>query len=99
MAATARAHRPRPTRWAGLERLGHDVVGYDRADGDDLLDLASARSAADGRAAVVHAGALAHDSAGSPEDIMAVNGCTAGAAIATRVPATRREFTAGVPLD
>jgi UDP-glucose 4-epimerase len=58
---------------AHLERLGHDVVGFDRADGDDLLDLASVRRAADGCAAVVHAGALAHDSAGSPEDIMAVN--------------------------
>jgi nucleoside-diphosphate-sugar epimerase len=58
---------------AHLKRLGHDVVGYDRVDGDDLLDLASVRSAADGCAAVVHAGALAHDTAGSPEDIMAVN--------------------------
>jgi UDP-glucose 4-epimerase len=58
---------------AHLERLGHDVVGYDRADGDDLLDLGSVRSAADGCAAVVHAGALAHDTAGSPEEIMAVN--------------------------
>jgi UDP-glucose 4-epimerase len=58
---------------AHLKRLGHDVVGYDRADGDDLLDLASVRHAADGCAAVVHLGALAHDTAGSPEDIMAVN--------------------------
>jgi nucleoside-diphosphate-sugar epimerase len=44
-----------------------------RVDGDDLLDLASVRRAVDGCAAVVHAGALAHDTAGSPEDIMAVN--------------------------
>jgi nucleoside-diphosphate-sugar epimerase len=58
---------------AHLKRLGHDVVGYDRVDGDDLLDLASVRRAADGCAAVVHAGALPHDTAGSPEDIMAVN--------------------------
>jgi len=58
---------------AHLKCLGHDVIGYDRVDGDDLLDLASVRSAADGCAAVVHAGALAHDTAGSPEDIMAVN--------------------------
>jgi len=56
-----------------LERLGHHVVGYDRLDGDDLLDSAAIRDAADGCAAIVHAGALAHDSAGSPEDIMAVN--------------------------
>jgi nucleoside-diphosphate-sugar epimerase len=58
---------------AHLERLGHEVTGYDRADGDDLLDLASLRRAASGCSAVVHAGALAHDTAGSPEDIMAVN--------------------------
>ncbi len=58
---------------AHLERLGHDVVGYDRLDGHDLLDSAAVRCAADGCAAVVHAGALARDSAGSPEDIMAVN--------------------------
>jgi UDP-glucose 4-epimerase len=58
---------------AQLERLGHDVVGYDRLDGHDLLDPAAVRRAADGCNAVVHAGALAHDTAGSPEDIMAVN--------------------------
>jgi UDP-glucose 4-epimerase len=58
---------------AFLKRLGHDVVGFDRVDGDDLLDLAAVRRAAAGCAAVVHAGALAHDSAGNPEDIMAVN--------------------------
>jgi UDP-glucose 4-epimerase len=58
---------------AHLERLGHEVARYDRLDGDDLLDVASVRRAADGCGAVVHAGALAHDTAGSPEDIMAVN--------------------------
>ena len=58
---------------AHLERLGHEVTGYDRADGDDLLDLPSLRRVASGCAGVVHAGALAHDTAGSPEDIMAVN--------------------------
>lgn len=58
---------------AHLERMGHEVTGYDRADGDDLLDLPVLRRAASGCAAVVHAAALAHDTAGSPEDIMAVN--------------------------
>jgi UDP-glucose 4-epimerase len=56
-----------------LRRLGHDVAGFDRADGGDLLDAAAVRRAAAGCAAVVHLGALAHDTAGSPEDIMAVN--------------------------
>jgi nucleoside-diphosphate-sugar epimerase len=58
---------------AHLERLGYDVAGFDRADGDDLLDAAALRRAAGGCAAVVHLAALAHDTAGSPEDIMAVN--------------------------
>jgi UDP-glucose 4-epimerase len=58
---------------AHLKRLGHEVVGFDRLDGDDLLDLASVTRSADGCDGVVHAGALAHDTAGSPEDIMAVN--------------------------
>jgi nucleoside-diphosphate-sugar epimerase len=58
---------------AHLERLGHDVAGFDRAGGDDLLDATAVRAAAAGCAAVVHLGALAHDTAGTPEDIMAVN--------------------------
>lgn len=56
-----------------LKRLGHDVVGFDRLNGMDLLDLAEVRRAAVGCAAVVHLGALAHDTAGSPEQVMAVN--------------------------
>jgi UDP-glucose 4-epimerase len=49
------------------------VVGFDRTDGMDLLDLVQVRRAAVGCAAVVHLAALAHDTAGSPEQIMAVN--------------------------
>jgi UDP-glucose 4-epimerase len=58
---------------AHLERLGHDVAGFDLADGDDLLDPVAVRRAADGCAAIVHLGALPNDAAGSPEQIMAVN--------------------------
>ncbi|HEY2508286.1 MAG TPA: NAD(P)-dependent oxidoreductase [Streptosporangiaceae bacterium] len=58
---------------AQLGRSGHDVVGFDIADGQDLLDSGAVRAAAAGCAAVVHLGALAHDTAGSPEQIMAVN--------------------------
>lgn len=58
---------------AHLESLGHDVAGFDRVDGNDLLDSAAVRSAADGCAAIVHLGAIANDDAGSPEQIMAVN--------------------------
>jgi UDP-glucose 4-epimerase len=56
-----------------LERRGHSVVGFDLAEGSDLLDLAAVKRAAEGCSAVVHMGALAHDSAGRPERIMAVN--------------------------
>lgn len=58
---------------AHLESLGHDITGFDRADGDDLLDLAAVKRAAAGCEAVVHLAALAHDTAGTPEDIMSVN--------------------------
>jgi nucleoside-diphosphate-sugar epimerase len=56
-----------------LGRLGHELVGFDRADGDDLLDVSAVKRAADGCSVIVHLGAIAHDTAGSPEDIMAVN--------------------------
>ena len=56
-----------------LRDCGHVVTGFDRSDGADLLDLAALKQAATGCAAIVHLGALAHDAAGSPEDIMAVN--------------------------
>jgi UDP-glucose 4-epimerase len=56
-----------------LVDLGYDVVGFDRVDGKDLLDPGQVKRAAAGCAAVVHLGALAHDSAGRPEQIMAVN--------------------------
>jgi UDP-glucose 4-epimerase len=56
-----------------LARAGHEVVGFDRGAGDELLDLASVRHAAAGCDAIVHLAALAHDTAGTPEQIMAVN--------------------------
>jgi UDP-glucose 4-epimerase len=56
-----------------LAEQGHDVVGFDRADGADVLDLASVKDAAAGCEAIVHLAALAHDTAGPPEQIMAVN--------------------------
>jgi UDP-glucose 4-epimerase len=56
-----------------LVGVGHDVTGFDRADGDDVLDLAAVSRAAAGCRAIVHLAALAHDTAGPPEQIMAVN--------------------------
>jgi len=56
-----------------LTGRGHVVIGFDRAEGADLLDLAALERAATDCAAIVHLGALAHDSVGSPDQIMAVN--------------------------
>jgi UDP-glucose 4-epimerase len=58
---------------AFLRRAGWEVAGFDLAGGADVLDLPALRRAARGCAAIVHLAALAHDSAGSPEQIMAVN--------------------------
>jgi UDP-glucose 4-epimerase len=58
---------------ARLRELGHEIVGFDLADGQDLLDPAAVLEAAAGCAAVVHLAAIAHDDAGRPEQIMAVN--------------------------
>jgi UDP-glucose 4-epimerase len=56
-----------------LRRRGYEVAGFDLADGADILDLPAVRRAAQGCAAVVHLAALPHDTAGRPEQIMAVN--------------------------
>jgi UDP-glucose 4-epimerase len=56
-----------------LRRRGYEVTGFDLVDGADVLDLAAVRSAARDCAALVHLAALPHDTAGSPEQIMAVN--------------------------
>jgi nucleoside-diphosphate-sugar epimerase len=56
-----------------LRRAGYEVTGFDLADGADVLDLAAVSHAARGCAAIVHLAALAHDTAGRPEQIMAVN--------------------------
>ncbi len=58
---------------AFLAGCGYEVSGFDLAGGADVLDLAAVRRAAQGCAAIVHLAALAHDNAGSPERIMAVN--------------------------
>lgn len=56
-----------------LEAAGWVVEPFDLADGDDLRDEAAVLRAMRGCAAVVHAGALAHDSAGAPAEIVATN--------------------------
>jgi UDP-glucose 4-epimerase len=56
-----------------LERHGHVVIGFDLAEGSELLDLNAVTDAAAGSAVVVHLGAVASDTADTPERIMAVN--------------------------
>jgi nucleoside-diphosphate-sugar epimerase len=67
-----RGHTGVPTA-RHLEDLGHEIVGFDCVEGSDLWDVAQVKRAAEGCTAIVHLGALAHDTAGTPEQIMAVN--------------------------
>lgn len=62
----------RATRPA-LEAAGWTVQPFDLADGGDLRDPAAVLDATQGCEAVIHAGALAHDTAGTPADIVATN--------------------------
>ncbi len=56
-----------------LSARGWTVRPFDCVDGCDLRDEGAVRAAMGGCNAVVHAGALAHDSAGPPSDIVATN--------------------------
>jgi nucleoside-diphosphate-sugar epimerase len=56
-----------------LEAAGWAVEPFDLTDGQDLRDEAAVLRAMQGCEAVVHAGALAHDSAGTPAEIVATN--------------------------
>lgn len=56
-----------------LEAAGWTVEPFDLTDGRDLRDEAAVLRAMQGCEAVVHAGALAHDSAGTPAEIVATN--------------------------
>jgi len=62
---------------AAIRRLlaasGFDVRGFDLADGADLRDRGDVERAAAGSDAIVHAGALANDKAGTPEEIFETN--------------------------
>jgi UDP-glucose 4-epimerase len=56
-----------------LEAAGWTVVSFDLVEGDDLNNEAAVLNAMRGCDAVVHAGAIAHDSAGTPAEIVATN--------------------------
>lgn len=56
-----------------LEQVGWSVRAFDLVAGDDLRDAAEVRAAVAGCDVVVHVGAIAHDSSGTPDEIMATN--------------------------
>jgi nucleoside-diphosphate-sugar epimerase len=56
-----------------LQAAGCAVKPFDLADGQDMRDEAAVLDATRGCDAVVHAGALAHDCAGTPAEIVATN--------------------------
>lgn len=56
-----------------LEAAGWTVEPFDLTDGKDLRDEAAVLHATKRCQAVVHAGAIAHDSAGTPAEIVATN--------------------------
>jgi len=53
--------------------LGHEVRGFDLAEGGDTLDAAAVKQAARGVTAIVHVAGVAGDRPASPEAIMAAN--------------------------
>jgi UDP-glucose 4-epimerase len=59
--------------WPALAAAGWTVQPFDIADRQDLRDPRAVLEAVRGNDAVVHAGALAHDTAGSPAEIVATN--------------------------
>ena len=68
-------HRGRlgPAIIEALARAGHEVRGFDLADGGDIRDAAAIARAARGAQAIVHAAGLADDRNGSPADLMSIN--------------------------
>jgi len=56
-----------------LEAAGHTVVGYDRADGQDMLDGAAVRAAAKGCDAVIHLASLLGGSKDDEDETMRVS--------------------------
>jgi nucleoside-diphosphate-sugar epimerase len=56
-----------------LREAGDSVIGFDRADGHDIIDPAALSRAAEGCDSIVHAAALLGRKDDLPNDIMAVN--------------------------
>jgi nucleoside-diphosphate-sugar epimerase len=70
---------------------GHEVRGFDLADGDDILDASAVASAAKGVEIVVHLAGLADDRNRPPAEVFAVNLTgTANALLAAEQAGVRR---------
>ncbi len=57
---------------AQLEAAGHQIVGYDRADGQDILDGQAVRAATQGCDAVIHLASLLGRPDDDPDETMAI---------------------------
>jgi UDP-glucose 4-epimerase len=68
-------HRGRlgPETERRLTADGHEVRGFDLADGDDIMDAAAIRRAARGIDVIVHSAGLPEDRNGPPADTLAIN--------------------------
>jgi UDP-glucose 4-epimerase len=62
-----------PAVESALAAAGHQVRGFDLADGLDVRDAASVQHSAQDCDAIVHAAGLADDRGGDPADVMSVN--------------------------
>jgi nucleoside-diphosphate-sugar epimerase len=62
-----------PATEQALVAAGHEVRGFDLANGCDVLDAASVSEAAAGMQSIVHVAGLAGDRGSAPADVMAVN--------------------------
>jgi UDP-glucose 4-epimerase len=58
---------------AALGAAGHEVVGFDLAQGQDLADAGALHAAAGGKDAVVHCAGLADDRGASAQTVLAAN--------------------------
>lgn len=56
-----------------LVAAGHEVTGFDLADGHDVRDTAAVGAAASGHDAIVHLAGLPGDKEDRPDQVMAIN--------------------------
>jgi nucleoside-diphosphate-sugar epimerase len=70
---TGKRGRLGPAIERALSAGGHEVRGFDLADGGDVLDAAAVTKATTGMECVVHVAGLAGDRGRAPSDVMAVN--------------------------